>query len=64
MADLGCGPGILSIGAVLMGAGHVVGFDIDPDALEIAANNCTEMEIEDIDFVLCDVNDLAEKVST
>ncbi len=34
VADLGCGCGVLSIGAVMLGAGAVVGFDIDPDALE------------------------------
>jgi len=31
IADLGCGTGVLSIGARLLGAISVVGFDIDPD---------------------------------
>ncbi|KAG2422983.1 hypothetical protein HXX76_015654 [Chlamydomonas incerta] len=39
VADLGCGTAMLSIGAALLGARHVVGVDIDPDALEVAAEN-------------------------
>lgn len=35
VADLGCGAGILSIGSFLLGAQHTVGFDIDPDALNV-----------------------------
>ncbi len=34
--DLGCGTGILAIGAKLLGARKVVGYDKDPEALEIA----------------------------
>jgi len=34
--DLGCGTGRLAIGAALLGAGPVVGVDVDPDAVEIA----------------------------
>ena len=34
VADLGCGCGVLSIGAAMLGAGAVIGFDIDQDALE------------------------------
>ncbi len=30
--DAGCGTGILAAGALLFGAGHVLGFDIDPSA--------------------------------
>lgn len=37
--DIGCGSGILSIAAALMGAKKVYGCDIDPDALEHAARN-------------------------
>lgn len=35
VGDLGCGCGMLSIGAFLLGATHTVGFDIDPNALEV-----------------------------
>ena len=31
--DLGVGTGVLAIGAKLMGAGHVLGLDVDMDAL-------------------------------
>ncbi|XP_058468237.1 rRNA N6-adenosine-methyltransferase METTL5 isoform X2 [Malaya genurostris] len=32
--DLGCGAGMLSIGASLLGAAHVIGVEIDSDAIE------------------------------
>lgn len=35
VADLGAGSGMLSIGALLLGAEHVVGFEIDPDAISV-----------------------------
>ena len=34
VADLGCGCGVLSIGAAMLGAGAVTGVDVDQDALE------------------------------
>ncbi len=37
--DVGCGSGILSIAARRLGAGRVVGLDIDPDALCVARRN-------------------------
>ena len=37
--DLGCGSGILSIVALLLGAEHAVAADIDPNAKEIAYHN-------------------------
>lgn len=55
VADLGTGTGMLSIGSAILGATHVVGFDIDPEALAIAKNNVEEMEIFNIDYVQCDV---------
>jgi rRNA N6-adenosine-methyltransferase METTL5 len=61
VGELGCGTGILSIAAALLGAEHTVGFDIDSEALNVARNNVNEMEISTVDFVKCDVlNDLAE----
>uniref|UniRef100_A0A7S3E8J6 Methyltransferase small domain-containing protein n=1 Tax=Rhodosorus marinus TaxID=101924 RepID=A0A7S3E8J6_9RHOD len=45
VADMGCGGGILAIGACLLGASYVVGFDVDADALEIAASNAHEEEV-------------------
>ena len=37
--DLGCGSGILGIGALLLGADHCVGCDVDPKAPDVAAAN-------------------------
>jgi len=37
--DLGCGSGILSIIAILLGADNAVALDIDPNAAKIAAEN-------------------------
>ncbi len=39
VVDLGTGTGMLGIAAAIMGAGHVLGIDIDQDALEIARRN-------------------------
>lgn len=55
VADLGCGTGMLSIGSAILGSSHVVGFDIDSEALAVAKNNVDEMEIGTVDFVQCDV---------
>lgn len=53
--DLGCGTGMLGIAASILGAGAVVGVDVDAQALTTAAENATEMEV-DIDLVCCDVS--------
>jgi len=55
VADLGVGCGVLSVGACLLGAGHVTGFDVDGDALEIARANFAEFEIDNFDLVQTDV---------
>lgn len=39
VADVGCGSGILSVGAVLLGASEVNGVDIDPLSVEVAKEN-------------------------
>eukprot|EP01060_Flectonema_neradi_P004394 TRINITY_DN12829_c0_g1_i1.p1 TRINITY_DN12829_c0_g1~~TRINITY_DN12829_c0_g1_i1.p1 ORF type:complete len:222 (+),score=46.22 TRINITY_DN12829_c0_g1_i1:64-729(+) len=54
--DLGCGAGMLSVAAALVGADAVLGCDIDPAALQIARSNIEEQELEDvIDFIQTDV---------
>lgn len=59
VADLGSGTGMLTIGSAILEASHVVGFEIDSEALKIAKFNADEMEIETVDFVQCDIlNDL------
>ncbi|MBP5985673.1 MAG: 50S ribosomal protein L11 methyltransferase [Azonexus sp.] len=39
LLDYGCGSGILAIAAARLGAGHVAGVDIDPQAVEAARAN-------------------------
>ena len=46
VADLGCGTGILGIGALLLGAKKVVFIDIDRNALETAKNNLAKLKSE------------------
>ena len=61
VADLGSGGGILGIGAAILGASHVVAFDIDPDALRVAAENVAEFEVP-IDLVCCDLQQLSPRL--
>jgi hypothetical protein len=35
---------MLSVGAALLGSPAVLGVDVDPDALEVAASNCDQFE--------------------
>ncbi|HBZ54657.1 MAG TPA: 50S ribosomal protein L11 methyltransferase [Syntrophobacteraceae bacterium] len=46
LLDVGTGTGILAIGAVLLGWREVVGIDIDPLAVQVAAENLTVNGIE------------------
>jgi ribosomal protein L11 methyltransferase len=39
VVDIGCGSGILSVGACLLGAKNVLAIDIDPIAVEVAKEN-------------------------
>lgn len=55
IADLGCGTGMLSIGSAILGGSHIVGFEIDPEALAVAKFNVEEMEVPKVDFIQCDV---------
>ncbi len=43
--DIGCGSGILSIAAFLLGASRVEGYDLDPTAVEIARNNLARVGV-------------------
>ncbi len=47
--DYGCGSGILAIAAKKMGAKHVTGVDIDPQAIEASLFNAQQNQVE-IDF--------------
>ena len=46
VADLGCGTGILGIGAILLGAKKVLFIDMDKKALESAKSNLLQVESE------------------
>ena len=60
MLDIGCGSGILSLAGVLLGAGHALGIDIDPQSVKTARENAEINGISDkVDFR---VGDLATDV--
>lgn len=50
--DFGCGSGILAIAALLLGASHAVGTDIDVQALEASRDNAQRNQIADQRFSL------------
>ena len=52
--DFGCGTGILSLGAALLGAKEVIGFDIDAGAVQTAEKNAA-LFYEDIGSIDSDV---------
>ncbi len=58
--DLGCGCGVLAIGAKLLGAEKVIGFDEDRDALEIARANAQKLGA-DVEFVCSSINEVHGK---
>jgi ribosomal protein L11 methyltransferase len=45
--DVGCGSGILSIGAALLGAVRVLAVELDPLALEVTSNNIIVNNLQD-----------------
>ena len=61
--DLGCGTGIFSIGAWLLGAGMVVGYDVSESALEVARANAESFGAE-VEFHKSDVRDVEEGADT
>lgn len=63
VADLGCGTGILAIGAAAMGAGRVVGVDRDADALETARRTARDLDVA-VDWVRADVAGWEGRVDT
>lgn len=50
--DLGCGSGILSIAALLLGAKEITGVDIDENSVKIAGENLRQNRIEEDQFSL------------
>lgn len=59
VGDLGCGCGVLSIGSCMLGSAMTIGFDVDCDALEVAARNCAEFELQTCEFIQVDVEKIA-----
>ena len=60
VVDVGCGSGVLSIAAALLGAAHVVAVDVDPAALRATAANAEANGVGDrIDVSATPVRDLA-----
>lgn len=45
--DFGCGSGVLAIAALLLGAAHTDGCDIDPQALIASRNNAADNQVAD-----------------
>ena len=60
--DLGCGSGIITITAKLLGYDRVEGIDMDPDAVRIALENATLNSIPDISFHSCSIDGLDRKL--
>lgn len=61
--DLGCGTGILAIGAKLLGADNVIAIDNAWDALMVAKRNSMELGAI-VNFICCDINDVRGKCNT
>ena len=57
--DFGCGTGIFSIGAALLGAAKVVGVDVDGEAVKVAKENLAGFEglEERVEFAASDLED-------
>ena len=58
IADLGCGCGMLSIGAACFNPNYICSFDIDFDAFTVFKNNINDLEIDElncIDMVQTDI---------
>lgn len=52
--DLGCGTGILGIGAALLGAEYIVGVDVDGENIRTAVENTRKMQV-DVEYVVGDI---------
>ncbi len=62
IADLGCGNGILGIGAASLGAKKIFFLDSDPSSLLIAKNNFSSLNLSNAIFLKEDIQNFKEKV--
>ncbi len=63
VVDLGCGTGILAIGAALIGASYAVGVDIDRDSIQVAKRNALRLGV-DVNYVLGDIEAIHKPLDT
>lgn len=59
--DYGCGSGILAIAALKLGAGHVTGIDIDPQALKASQENALRNHCDPAKFVFAPAYQAVER---
>jgi putative methylase len=65
VVDLGCGTGILALGAVFIGAKKAIGVDIDKAAVEIAEKNAEKLGIEEkVQWFTGDIDSLTGSFDT
>jgi putative methylase len=65
VVDLGCGTGMLAIGAVLLGAKKAIGVDIDSAAVETAEANAEKLGIKDkVQWFTGDIDSLTGSFDT
>jgi len=57
LLDVGCGSGILAIGAALLGCRHIVAIDNDPTAVAVARENATRNAVAE--YISTSADDLA-----
>lgn len=63
--DLGCGSGILAIGAAILGAKKVYGVDLDKESIETAKLNAKMLGVDDkIEWILSNVDEVKGKADT
>jgi putative methylase len=59
--DLGCGTGILTIGAALLGAKEVAGVDVDEESVRLAHRMVVERSLENVDLMVLDISEFEDK---
>ncbi len=63
VVDLGCGNGVLALGALLLGAAGAVGFDVDAGFIEAARHNAGALGVK-AEFAQADVRQVAGRWDT